>query len=94
VVGSGGVSQPKNVKRKRRTHSAEFKARGALEVLKGINRIAQDEGIHPVHVSTWKKELLDRLPEVFASAASDRSDANKAERDRAWLERKVASDVV
>jgi transposase len=50
---------------KRRTHSAEFKARVALEALKGIktiNQIAQDEGIHPVQVSTWKKELQERLP--------------------------------
>lgn len=85
------------MKRKRRTHSAEFKARIALEALKGlktINQIAQDEGIHPVQVSTWKKELLDRLPEVFASAASDRVDADKAERDRARLERKVGQLVI
>ena len=85
------------MKRKRRTHSAEFKARVALEALKGIktiNQIAQDEGIHPVQVSTWKKELLDRLPEVFASAASERGDADKAERDRARLERKVGQLVI
>jgi transposase-like protein len=85
------------VKRKRRTHSAEFKARVALEALKGIktiNQIAQDEGIHPVQVSTWKKELLDRLPEVFATAASDRTEADKAERDRARLERKVGQLVI
>jgi len=46
------------VKRKRRTHNAESKARVALEALKGIktiNQIAQDEGIHPVQVSAWKK---------------------------------------
>lgn len=82
------------MKRKRRTHSAEFKARVALEALKGIktiNQIAQDEGIHPVQVSTWKKELLERLPEVFASAASERSDADKAERDRARLARSASS---
>jgi len=43
------------VKKKRRTHSAEFKARVALEALKGIktiSQIAQDEGVHPVQVST------------------------------------------
>lgn len=85
------------MKRKRRTHSAEFKARVALEELKGIktiNQIAQDEGTHPVQVSTWKKELLERLPEVFASAASERGDADKAERDRARLERKVGQLVI
>ena len=44
------------MKRTRRTHSAEFKARVALEALKGIktiNQIAQDEGVLPVQGSTW-----------------------------------------
>ena len=57
------------VKKKRRIHSAE---RGALEALKGIktiSQIAQDEEIHPVQVSTWKKDLQERLPEVLASKA-------------------------
>ena len=80
------------MKRKRRTHSAEFKARVALEALKGIktiNQIAQEEGLHPVQVSTWKKELQDGMVEVFASGAAARHDEQKAERDRARLERKV-----
>lgn len=92
-----GVSQTENVKRTRRTHSAEFKARVALEALKGIktiNQIAQDEGVHPVQVSAWKKELLDRLPEVFATSSSGRGEAEKTERDRARLERKVGQLVI
>ena len=80
------------MKRTRRTHSAEFKARVALEALKGIktiNQIAQEEGLHPVQVSTWKKELQEGITSVFASGAAQRHDAEKAERDRARLERKV-----
>lgn len=86
-----------NVKRKRRTHSAEFKARVALEALKQIktvNQIAQEEGIHPVQVSQWKKELQERLPEVFAAAKSDRDEQEKAERARERLERKVGQLVI
>ena len=85
------------MKRKRRTHSAEFKARIALEALKGvktINQIAQDEGVLPVQVSTWKKELQVGLPTVFQSGAKHRQDEEKAERDRARLERKVGQLVV
>ena len=44
------------MKRKRRTHSPEFKARIAMEALKGIK---------PVQVSQWKKELQDRMSELF-----------------------------
>jgi len=85
------------MKRTRRTHSAEFKARVALEALKGvktINQIAQDEGVLPVQVSTWKKELQKGLPSVFQSGAKHRQDEEKAERDRARLERKVGQLVV
>jgi transposase len=80
------------MKRKRRIHTAEFKARVALEALKGvktINQIAQEEGVLPVQVSTWKKELQGRLPALFESGAQRRHDEEKAERDRARLERKV-----
>ena len=80
------------MKRKRRTHSAEFKARIALEALKGIktiNQIAQEERVLPVQVSTWKKELQEGLPSLFQSGAKRRQDDEKTERDRARLERKV-----
>jgi transposase-like protein len=42
------------MKRKRRTHSPEFKARVAMEALKGIkpvHEIAADNEVHPVQVS-------------------------------------------
>lgn len=85
------------MKRQRRTHSAEFKARVALEALKGvktINQIAQEEGILPVQVSTWKKELQGRLPALFESGAKKRNEEEKAERDRARLERKVGQLII
>ena len=80
------------MKRKRRKFSAEFKARVALEAIKSqktINQIAQAEGVLPVQVSAWKKEPQQRMPEVFQSGAREREEAEKAERDRARLERKV-----
>ena len=54
--------------KKRRLHSSELKARIALEALKGVepvHAIAAKYQVHPVQVSQWKKELLERLPEVF-----------------------------
>ena len=54
--------------RKRRTHNPEFKARIALEALKGIkpvHQIASENEIHPVQVSQWKKEMQERMSELF-----------------------------
>ena len=58
--------------KKRRQHSPEFKAKVALEALKGIepvHAIAARHAIHTVQVSQWKKDVLERLPEVFATKA-------------------------
>ena len=46
------------MKKQRRKHSPEFKARVALEAIKEVktvSQIAQDYEIHPVMVSNWKK---------------------------------------
>jgi len=55
--------------RKRRSHSAEFKFRVALEALKGmktVTQIAQESGIHPNLVRAWKRQLMEGGREVFA----------------------------
>ncbi|WP_372846162.1 transposase, partial [Pontiella sp.] len=55
------------MKKQRRKHTAEFKAKIALEALKGmdtVNEIAARYAVHPAQVATWKKELLDRVPEL------------------------------
>ena len=63
--------------KKRRSFSAEFKAQVGLEALKGIEPIhvlAQRHEVHPVQVSQWKKEVAERLPEVFAKRSAQVKD--------------------
>lgn len=53
----------------RKRHSAEFKARAALEALREqrtLNDIAGELEVHPVQVSQWKKIATDGLPNLFA----------------------------
>jgi putative transposase len=38
-----------------------------LRGLDGIAAIAAKHEVHPMQVSQWKKEVLERLPEVFAT---------------------------
>lgn len=78
--------------RKRRVHSPEFKARVALEALKGIKtiqEIASDNEIHPVQVSQWKKELQDRMSELFVRKNVGDKESEKDQKRIARLERKV-----
>jgi putative transposase len=45
-----------------RRHSAEFKAKVALEAIKGqrtLNEIAGEYGVHPGQIIQWKKQVLE-----------------------------------
>jgi transposase-like protein len=56
----------------RKCHSAEFKARVALEAIRGLKTTAQlasEFQVHPVQISQWKRQALDHLPEVFGRDA-------------------------
>ncbi len=63
--------------RKRRSFSAEFKARVALEALSGAHTMAELAAKHDVHpnmISQWKRKAQESLPELFSKKA-DRSEA-------------------
>ena len=72
--------------RTRRSFSAEFKAKVALEALKGeepIQAIAARHELLPVQVSQWKKEAQDRMAEVFAKPGKEsREQILEAERQK------------
>ncbi|WP_119629369.1 IS3 family transposase [Methylocaldum marinum] len=60
------------MKRKRRNHSAAFKAKVALAALKGDKRLAELAEQFEVHVNQitqWKGQLQERASDVFATAA-------------------------
>ena len=60
------------MKRKRRNHSAAFKAKVALAALKGDKTLAELSEQFEVHVNQitqWKTQLQDRASDVFATAA-------------------------
>jgi Transposase. len=54
--------------RKRRNHDAGFKARVALEAVKGertVSELAAEHGVHPTMIHQWKKALLDGAADIF-----------------------------
>jgi transposase len=58
------------MKAKRKRHDPQFKARVALEALKGgktVQQIAKEFDLHPVQVSEWKKKLSAQASSVFES---------------------------
>jgi transposase-like protein len=53
---------------KRRKHSDEFKAKVALEAIKGVRTLSELSsffGVHPTVIAHWKRMLVDGAPGVF-----------------------------
>jgi|TARA_B100000315_G_C14230168_1_gene430560 transposase-like protein len=60
---------------KRRRFTADFKAKVALEALRGdqtIQEIASRHKVHPNQVSTWKRQALDGLDTIFSNGSDQR----------------------
>lgn len=75
---------------KRRKFTDEFKAKVAIEAIKGqktAKELAQEYGIHINQITLWKKQLIDIAPRAFSRGKDKESDRLKEERD--LLYRKV-----
>ena len=65
--------------KRRKTFSAEFKAKVALEAIRGVSttaEIALRHKVHPNQITKWKKQVQDNLAALFADG---RSKTNKCE---------------
>jgi transposase len=60
-------------KRPRRNHTAAFKAKVALEALRGtktLSELATQFDVHPNQITTWKAQLLEGAEGVFGAEPS------------------------
>ncbi|GBL47377.1 mobile element protein [Sulfuriferula multivorans] len=91
---------------KRENFSGKFKAKVALEAIRGIktlNEIGQEFGVHPTQVGLWKKELQEQAGSLFdakrgpkpvdPSASSDRlySEIGRLKMELDWLKKSPGS---
>lgn len=71
----------------RTTYSADFKAKLALEVIKGnrtLAEIASDAQIHPNLLTQWKRQLLESLPTVFSDKRARENKEQEALTDQLY----------
>jgi transposase-like protein len=69
------------MKKQRKSYTAAFKAKVALEAIKGqrtTNEIASAYEVHPNQVTQWKKQAVSQLSEIFSNG---RVRADAAEED-------------
>lgn len=59
------------MRRPRRNHSAQFKAKVAVAALKGektLAELAEQFDVHPNQITQWKSQLMEQAPAVFGGA--------------------------
>src|SRR5215218_9275318 len=68
------------MKRSRRNHSAAFKAKVALQAIRGdktLAELAQQYQIHATQIGAWKQQLLEHAAELFGHAQSLAQDSQE-----------------
>ncbi len=62
--------------RKRKSHTAGFKAQVALAAVKGdktVSELASLHGVHPTLIHAWKKQLVENVEALFQNGAKSTS---------------------
>ena len=92
------------MKGERRAHSDKFKAKVAIEAIKGIktlSELATEYKIHPNQISAWKKQLQMNAEELFTRGKKSKSkteaeltaplyeEIGRLKMDVKWLEKKL-----
>jgi transposase len=61
-------------KRPRRNHAPAFKAKVALEAIKGeqtLVELSEKFQVHPNQITDWKKQLLEHASEIFGNGRKE-----------------------
>ncbi len=87
---------------KRRSFTDRFKAKVALDAVKGIKTLAElatEYQVHPNQISEWKKRLIESSPNLFAKSSSCRTEEEltaplyeeigRLKMDLKWLKKKL-----
>jgi len=90
--------------RTRRRFSAEFKAKVALDSVRGLktlSELASEYRVHPNQISEWKRQLLKNAPELFCTAKTGTAkseeeltaplyeEIGRLKMDLKWLQKKL-----
>lgn len=67
---------------RRKRYSAEFKAKIALEAIRGeqtINELASRYELHPNMITTWKRQAIENMAAAFSGAKERNSKLDEAQ---------------
>jgi len=85
------------MKKSRRTFTAEFKAKVALEAikeLKTVSELSQDYQLTPLQISSWKREFLSNAGKFFDNGTPESDQIKKLEKEKEDLVQQIGQLTV
>jgi transposase-like protein len=73
----------------RKQYSPKFKARVAIEAIRGertLSELGSQFKVHPMQIAKWRKSALEQLPELFVDGRTRRARNGEAESDALYEE--------
>ncbi|MBB4200836.1 hypothetical protein CCR94_16000 [Rhodoblastus sphagnicola] len=78
-------------------HTAEFKAKVAVEAMKGEQTLAElgaKHGVHQTMIAAWKRQAIDGLAGIFSGEPQDSKGLGDEEKEVTQLHAKIGQLVV
>ena len=88
----------------RKQYSPKFKARVAVEAIRGektLSQLGSQFQVHPIQIAKWRKAALEQIPELFVDGRTRKGRKEEADSDALyeqigrlkveldWLQKKV-----
>jgi transposase-like protein len=73
----------------RKQYSPQFKARVALEAIRGektLNQLGSQFKVHPIQIAKWRKSAIEQLPDLFVDGRTRKAAGVEADNDALYQE--------
>jgi transposase len=73
----------------RKQHSPAFKARVAMEAIRGektLSQLSSQFKVHPIQIGKWRKSAVEQLPELFVDGRTRKGQAAESGKDALYEE--------
>lgn len=73
----------------RKQYSPQFKARVALEAIRGertLSQLGSQFKVHPMQIAKWRKAAIDQLPDLFVDGRTRKTAGTESDSDALYQE--------
>ena len=73
----------------RKQYSPQFKARVAIEAIRGektLSQLGSQFKVHPIQIAKWRKAAMEQLPELFVDGRTRRAGNEEVNADGLYEE--------